>query len=70
MLFFRRFSRVASLAGLAAALIAFGASHIEQDREIRDTASIAPNLNWDVVAPDADASLGSAEVTLYNLNWD
>ncbi|MFD7080839.1 hypothetical protein ACFYXV_16655 [Streptomyces sp. NPDC002181] len=67
MLFIRRFSRVASLAGLAVALIAFGASHSEQNREIRDTAS---NLNWDVVAPDAGAAPGIAGTALENLNWD
>lgn len=67
MLFFRRFSRIASMAGLAAALIAFGASHVEQNREIRHTAS---NLNWDVIAPDADPSETAVDVTLSNLNWD
>ncbi|MFE5538789.1 hypothetical protein [Streptomyces sp. NPDC056492] len=67
MLYIRRFSRVASLAALAVALIAFGASHSEQNREIRNTAS---NLNWDVVAPDADAEPGIAATAFGNLNWD
>ncbi|MFF4328093.1 hypothetical protein ACFYZT_16420 [Streptomyces sp. NPDC001591] len=68
---FRRIAGVASVAALAAGLFLSGTAHVPgRGGEIHVAAAESGNLNWDIVAPDADGPLEASLATSYNLNWD
>ncbi|MFH7597048.1 hypothetical protein WDV06_18385 [Streptomyces racemochromogenes] len=70
MLQFRRVSGAASAVALAAGLFLFGAGHAPGQGGENRVAVEAGNQNWDIVAPDADASPEAFVITSYNQNWD